>query len=74
LKLALKGLTPKERMHKDKEIRELRQQFNSLKAKEETMMARLDPLQEAVMIVTQVVEKNKAKIVEWLEVEEGQLK
>jgi len=44
-----------------------------LKEKEESLVKRLEPLQESATILTQVVEKKKEKVVELLKVAEGKL-
>lgn len=62
LKLTLKALIPIEKMQRDQDSKVLKKQYNSLKEKEESLAVRLDPLQEAAMNLTQVMEGKKREL------------
>jgi len=49
-------------MHKERDSKVLKQQFNNLREKEENVVARLEPLQEAATILTQVMEGKKGEL------------
>jgi len=58
----MKMMSMMEKMQKDRDSKELKQQYNNLKEKEERMATRLEPLQEAATILAQVIEKKKKEL------------
>lgn len=55
-------MSPIQRIQKDRDNKMPKQQFNSLKEKEESMVAWLEPLQEAATILSQVLTDRKLEL------------
>jgi len=59
LKQELKTMSPIHRMQKDRDSKTLKQQYNNLKEREERLASKIEPLQDAMTILCQVLTDKK---------------
>lgn len=67
LKMEMKTMSLIQRMQKDWDTKALKQLFSSLKERESSLAVRLDPLQEAATILSQVLTKKKDALTTFIE-------
>ena len=58
----MKVLSPIQRIQKDRDNKALKQQFNSLKEKEESLAPQLEPLKEAASVLSQILSYKKEEL------------
>lgn len=66
LKQTMSNMSPFEKMQKDSDGKLLKQQFDSMKKKDENMATRIKPLQEATTILAQVIGKKQGELTTFL--------
>lgn len=67
MKLAIKNMSPLEKMQQAKTTKALKQQVDSLYKQEESLIARLDPLQEVSMTFARVNVQNQGVVTAFVE-------
>ena len=74
LKQELKTMLPIQRMQKGHDSKSLKQQYNSLKEREESLATRLEPLQVAATILSQVLTDKRTALASIIEETKADLK